>query len=37
LKTKIEQLIKENQEMKKTVEELKYLDINIEEKRKQVK
>ena len=33
---KMEQLIKENQDMKKTVEQLESLDIRIEEKRKQL-
>jgi len=34
---KMEQIIKENQDMKKTVEQLESLDIRIEEKRKQLK
>ncbi len=34
---KIQQLARENQELKETVEELKHLDLNIEERRREVK
>lgn len=36
-KNRIDQLIKENQELKKTVEQLQSLDIKMEEKRREVK
>lgn len=37
IKAKTEQLLKENTEIKKTVEELKTLDLKIEERRRQAK
>lgn len=37
IKVKMEQVIKENEDIKKTVEELRKLDLKIEERRRQIK